>query len=101
MKKKKILFIIWSFSYGGGAENLLANLANHMDFNRYDIDILEYWHANIKIEEVDKRINVLKPVIDSTKDNHIKMWAYKFLLEFFPSVLRKIYIKKNVRYVSK
>ena len=26
MKKKKVLFIIWSFSYGGGAEKILATV---------------------------------------------------------------------------
>ena len=40
MKKKKILFIIWSFTYGGGAERVLANIVNNLDKNRYDIDIL-------------------------------------------------------------
>ena len=97
-KKKKILFIIWSFSYGGGAENLLANLVNNMNLDKYDVDILEYWHSNIKILKVDDRIRVLKPVIDSTKDNHLKMWTAKILLEYFPSVLRKIYIKEKYDY---
>ena len=40
MKKKKILFIIWSFTYGGGAEKILANLVNKLDSNKYDIDII-------------------------------------------------------------
>ena len=29
--KKKILFIIWSFTYGGGAEKILANIVNNMN----------------------------------------------------------------------
>ena len=97
-KKQKILFIIWSFSYGGGAENLLANIVNRMDLDKYEIDILEYWHSNIKILEVDKRIHVLKPIIDETKDNHLKMWLAKILVEYFPGILRKIYLKNNYDY---
>ena len=53
MKKKKILFIIWSFTYGGGAERVLANIVNNLDKNRYDIDIIEYWHTNINNEEIN------------------------------------------------
>ena len=95
MKKKKLLFIIWSFTYGGGAEAILANLVNRMDFEKYEIDILEYWHSNIKILETNPQINILKPVIDSTKDSHIKMWIAKILLEYFPNILRKKYVKKD------
>ena len=60
MKKKKILFIIWSFTYGGGAERVLANIVNNLDKNRYDIDIIEYWHTNINNEEInDQEVNKL------------------------------------------
>ncbi len=45
--KKKILFIIWSFSYGGGAEALLTMIVNHLDPQKYEIGILEYYHAEI------------------------------------------------------
>jgi len=94
-KKKKILFIIWSFSYGGGAEKILANIVNNLDYNRYDIDIIEYWHTNIKNERVNKNINVLSPIIDADKDNKFKKICYKILLECFPSILRNKYIKKQ------
>lgn len=95
MKKKKLLFIIWSFTHGGGAEKILSSIVNNLDENRYDIDIIEYWHSNIKREKVNKNINILPPIIDSTKDSHIKMIIYKILLELFPSILRKKYIKKE------
>ena len=96
--KKKILFIIWSFTYGGGAEKILANIVNNMDLEKYDIDILEYWHADINEEKVKKEINILPPVIDSTRDSHIKMHYYKYLLEHNPEKLRKKYIKKEYDY---
>ena len=41
--KKKVLFIIWSYSYGGGAERVLTNIVNNLDPSKYEIDILEYY----------------------------------------------------------
>ena len=58
MKKKKVLFIIWSFSYGGGAEKILANIVNNLDYEKYDIDVLEYLHAD-KMEPVNGNIKIL------------------------------------------
>lgn len=92
-KKKKILFIIWSFTYGGGAEKILANIANNLDENKYEIDIIEYWHSNINKESVNNNIRVLPPILDEQKDSKIKKLYYKILLEYFPSILRKKYIK--------
>lgn len=98
MKKTKLLFIIWSFSYGGGAEKVLANFVNKLDMTKYEIDILEYWHSNNKIEKIDERINVLAPIIDEVQDGKIKKYITYFLLLFFPNILRKKYIKKEYDY---
>lgn len=95
MKKKRILFIIWSFTYGGGAERMLATLVNNLPKDKYEIDILEYWHANINNEKVDSNIHILKPIVDSLKDNKIKRIIKYILLHTFPSILRKKYIKNN------
>ncbi len=95
MRKKRLLFIIWSFSYGGGAERVLADLVNHLDKDKYDIFILEYWFANKKIMEVNENIHVLPPVIDATKASKVEMIVKKFLLEHFPKVLRKKYLPKE------
>ena len=42
--KKKVLFYLWSFSLGGGAEKILATIVNNLDPDKYDIDILEMEH---------------------------------------------------------
>ena len=86
--KKRLLFIIWSFSYGGGAEKILSNLVNNLNKEKYEIDVLEYWHSDIKIEKVNNNINVLKPVVDSTKASKIEMLIKKILVEYFPMLLR-------------
>ena len=93
--KKKLLFIIWSFSYGGGAEKILANIVNNLDSSKYKIDIIEYWNANIKQEHVNDGITVLPPIINAQKDSKIKKFLYKIILETFPNILRKKYIEKN------
>ena len=67
MKKKKLLFIIWSYTSGGGAEVILANIVNNLDFTKYDVDILEYWHSDIQTLKTDKRVGLLN-IIDATKD---------------------------------
>lgn len=93
MKKRKILFIIWSFTYGGGAERVLANIVNNLDKDKYDIDIIEYWHTNIGTEKINNNITLLSPIIDANKDGRIKKVLYKLLLYIFPAYLRKKYIK--------
>ncbi len=55
----KILFIITSFSRGGGAESLLARIVRHLNPNKYDISIIEILHDDIRIEEVPSYIKVL------------------------------------------
>ena len=93
--KKKLLFIIWSFSYGGGAEKILANIVNNLDLSKYKIDIIEYWNANIKQERVNDGITVLPPIINAQSDSKIKKFLYKIILETFPNILRKKYIEKK------
>ena len=59
--KRKILFIIWSYTYGGGAESLLTMIVNHLNPEKYDISIIEYEHSDVKTEPVNYNINILKP----------------------------------------
>lgn len=73
MAKKKILFIIWSYTYGGGAEALLTMIANHLNPDKYDISIIEYQHADYKVEPVNDYVHVLPPVEKvETPDNQKK-----------------------------
>ena len=60
--KKKILFIIWSYTYGGGAEALLTSIVNHLNPEKYDISIIEYEHADYKVEPVNENIHILPPI---------------------------------------
>lgn len=93
--KKKLLFVIWSNSYGGGAESQMTNLVNYLDKDKYEIDVLEYLHTNIKIEKLDDNINKLKPIIDLTKDSKLKVKIIEKLVYKYPWILRKLYIRKK------
>lgn len=95
MKKKKILFILWSYTSGGGAERVLSTLVNSLAKYDYEIDILEYWHSNCNSFALDDRVNLLEPIVDPMKDNKIVRVMKKLLVYFIPSLLRKKYAYKN------
>lgn len=90
--KKKILFIIWSYTMGGGAESLLTSIVNNLNPDKYEIDIIEYHHAKVKTEPVNENIRVL-PYIESTRK-----WirrAQFLLLNSFPQFLSNKYFHKK------
>lgn len=96
--KKKILFIIWSFSYGGGAEKILSNVVNNMDPKKYDIDILEYQYVGIKKEKINSNINLLPPIIDVKNRslfNRLKNIIIGFLITRHPEIIRKKFLNKT------
>lgn len=94
MIMKKILFIIWSYSQGGGAEKILSNLVNHLDPSKYEIDILEIEHYNIKREPTNSNVNVLPYLFDGRKTSKIYK-LYKYLRVLVPNLIRmKSTIKK-------
>lgn len=96
--KKKILFIIWSYSMGGGAEKVLTNIVNNLDDTKYSIDILEYWHVGLKKEKVNSNINILKPIIDVNNSTKIERIIKKLLVEMCPYLLRRLYVRNHYDY---
>ena len=96
MSKKKILFITWSFSLGGGSEKILENISNGLS-DEYDIDVLEINHHGIG-EGNNRKVNVLKPIFKNLENasifNKIK---WKFFL-FFPKLFRYLVTRKKYDY---
>lgn len=90
--KKKILFIIWSYTYGGGAEALLTVIVNHLNPEKYDISIIEYEHAETKIEKVNDNIHIL-PYIQAVQTE--EKYSKTYQLYHSPEVLIRTYIKKE------
>lgn len=66
MDKKKILFITWSFSMGGGAEKILANITKGLS-DEYVIDVLEINNHGTG-ENRDSNINILKPLFKNLEN---------------------------------
>lgn len=73
--RKKVLFIINSFSTGGGAESLLTRIANNLSLDKYDVSIIEILHRDIKIEDTRPEITIL-PYIMRADDPAYKEKMY-------------------------
>ena len=56
--KKKILFFMWSFSLGGGAEKILSTIVSNLDPEKYDIDIHEIEHFDKGYESVPENVKI-------------------------------------------
>lgn len=106
--KKKILFVIWSFTAGGGAEKILANICNNMDESKYEISILEMENFDVRKEFVKDNIKVLKPISRINNKTYfskkskfmqivsrIRIKILKLMLYNTPKILRKIILKEK------
>lgn len=89
-QKMKILFIIWSYTYGGGAESLLTMIVNHLNPEKYDISIIEYEHSNFKTEPVNHNIHILPPIEKVETVDHQKKG---YQVYHTPEILIERYIK--------
>lgn len=90
--KIKILFIIWSYTYGGGAEALLTTIVNHLNPEKYDISIIEYEHSDHKVEPTNGNIHILPPIERIETSDHQKKGYQAY---HTPEVLTERYIKGN------
>jgi len=76
--KKKILFITNSFSTGGGAESLLARIANNLNSDKYDVFIIEVLHRDIKTEKIRPEITVLPYIMRADDPERKEKMYYVF-----------------------
>ncbi len=90
--KKKVLFIIWSYTFGGGAEALLTTIVNHLNPQKYDISIIEYFNSGIKKEPVNSNIHILPAICSGNK---IRKKFHTLLLYLSPQLLIDRYIKDD------
>lgn len=65
---KHVLFIIYTHTLGGGAEKILTTIVNHLDPEKYQIDILEYAQYDVKREGLNSNIHRLPPVLSMKND---------------------------------
>ena len=98
LTKKKVLFIIWSFTYGGGAERILANIVNNLDADKYDIEVLEYLHSDRHQESINSNVKLLKPIIDETQNDILSKLKKRIINEYAimhcPGVVRRLFLNR-------
>ncbi|MCI8946955.1 MAG: glycosyltransferase [Lachnospiraceae bacterium] len=88
--KKRLFFIISSFSMGGGAESLLTTIVNNLDAERYDIGIMEIIHDTVKIEPINNRIKMYPFYVEANDPKRKEKMYYvyhewdKIIAEFVP-----------------
>ena len=92
--KKRVLFYLWSFSLGGGAEKILATIANNLDPDKYEIDILEMEHFDKPFPKLREGINILKPYKSRKHSSVVEsiIWRLRF---WCPGWVRKHVAKDN------
>ena len=96
MDKKKILFITWSFSMGGGAEKILANITKGLS-DEYVIDVLEINNHGTG-ENCNSDVNILKPLFKNLENaTFLKKIKWKLFL-LFPKLFRYLVTSKKYDY---
>ena len=58
----KILFFIHDLMHGG-AEKVLVNLVNNMDYNQFDITVMTLFNEGVHIKNLNKNIRSCLKVI--------------------------------------
>ena len=92
--KKKILFFMWSFSLGGGAEKILSTIVSNLDPEKYDIDILEMEHFDKGYESVPKHVCILKSLQDYRQARWIRALLWRMRI-YFPRLTRRLLVKDD------
>lgn len=90
--KKKVLFFLWSFSLGGGAEKILSTIVSNLDLEKYQIDILEMEHFDKGYEAVPEGVRILKPFKKKSYGRVIDAILWRLRI-YFPYLVRKCLIK--------
>lgn len=92
--KKKVLFFMWSFSLGGGAEKILSTIVSNLDLDKYQIDILEMEHFDKGYEAVPKGVRILKPYKKKKYGRLVEAILWRLRI-YFPYLVRKWLIKDD------
>lgn len=92
--KKKVLFFMWSFSLGGGAEKILSTIVSNLDLDKYQIDILEMEHFDKGYEAVPEGVRILKPYKKRKYGRLMETMLWRLRI-YFPHLVRKWLIKDD------
>ena len=94
---KKILFIPWTATSGGGSEKILANITRNLSKD-YEIDILQVMKYKNHIENFGDNVNLLYPVLDKINKKRIPYLISRIFFEIAPMLMKKMRVKKKYDY---
>lgn len=95
--KKRVLFIVWSYSYGGGAEKILNNVINNMDESKYEVDVLECCKGSVPLQD-KPHIRKFGPIIDETHrtfPESVKQFIFFHVVNRCPQLVRKLVFNRK------
>ena len=92
---KRLLFVIYSYTLGGGAEKILSNIVSNLDKDKYDVTILPYADYNVKNEITSENVTVLPGIVNMDTAGRFEKIIKYFFVHFMPEVLRHKYIREN------
>lgn len=94
-KKKKILIAQYSLG-GGGAEKVLIDILNNVDYSKYEISIFLLRKEGVYLNQLNKNVNILTPMNNvNFKNNKLndKLNDVRFLfIKFLPKVVHKLVV---------
>ena len=96
---KKNILIIQRDLGGGGAEKVLIDILNNIDYKKYNITLQLIYKTGVYIDSINKNVNVFSIYDPKKYKNRIIQSIYcrfnTFLYEKYPKVLYKLFIDKG------
>lgn len=97
-KKKKVLFVIESFS-GGGAERVLCTILQHIDRKKFETIVCPIVDTGVYSQTVRDVVDCYKPIVKRKQNLWGKLYArilYKLVYYWLPlSLVYKLFVPKN------
>jgi glycosyltransferase involved in cell wall biosynthesis len=92
-KKKKILIAQYSLG-GGGAEKVLIDVLNNVDYSKYEINIFLLRKEGVYLNKVNRNVNIISPIANvgfkNEKANKV-LNDFRFsLVKFFPKIVHRV-----------
>ncbi len=92
---KKSILIIQESLGGGGAERVLINILNKIDYTKYSVDLLLLFEEGVYLKKVPENVNV-KRVWKGNDNGPIKKYIRKVkrtIIRFCPKIIYKLFVK--------
>lgn len=90
---RKILFVIDSITCGG-AERALVALLNKLDYEKYDVDLLYFYHENEYFrEQIPKQVNIIMPDMVTSMALSSKSYVLRHIaaVKYWPITVRRLW----------